>query len=76
MNIASIQLTKTEYNDLKSRAEAYDRIISLARREVAFTPPERSAKKIITEFKKADKYSQDFLKSLEQGLKRSSFFLK
>lgn len=76
MNTANVNITKSEYNDLKSRADAYDRIISLAQREVAFTPTERSAKKVLAEFKKADKYSENFLKSLEQGLKRSTFFLK
>ena len=76
MNSTSISLTKSEYTDLKSRADAYDRIISLAQREISVTPPERSAKKVIAEFKKADTYSQEFLKSLEHGLRRSSFFLK
>ena len=76
MNSTSISLTKSEYTDLKSRADAYDRIISLARKEISVTPPERSTKKVIAEFKKTDTYSQEFLKSLEHGLRRSSFFLK
>ena len=76
MSSTSINLTKSEYIDLKSRADAYDRIISVAQREVSVTPPVRSAKKVMAEFRQADMYSQEFLKSLEQGLKRSSFFLK
>ena len=76
MNSTSINLTKSEYIDLKSRADAYDRIISLTRKEISIIPTERSTKKVIAEFKKTDKYSQEFLKSLEKGLKRSSFFSK
>lgn len=76
MKTSNIILTKTEFNDLKGRAEAYDRIISLAQKEISVTPPERNIKKIITEFKKTDQYSKDFLKSLELGLNRSTHFTK
>ena len=76
MSTSNVTLTKVEFNDLKSRAEAYDQILSLVQKEIAVTPPERSVKKIITEFKKVDQYSKDFLKSLEHGLKRSSYFTK
>lgn len=72
----SVSLSKTEYVDLTSRAKAYDLIVSLVQKEVAFVPPVRSTKKIIVELKKTEKYSQDFLKSIERGFQRSAHFTK
>ena len=39
-------------------------------------PKEKSIKKIVTDFKKTKKYSPEFLKDLETGLKTSSYFQK
>lgn len=40
-----------------------------------FSPPQdKSIKKIIADFKKTKKYSPEFLKDLETGLKISSYF--
>ncbi|MBI5798334.1 MAG: hypothetical protein HZB10_00175 [Candidatus Yonathbacteria bacterium] len=72
----TISLTKTEYIDLTSRAKAYDMIVSLVQKEVAFVQPVRSTKKIISELKKTEKYSQDFLKSIERGFQQSAHFTK
>ncbi|HAS84516.1 MAG TPA: hypothetical protein DCS23_00360 [Candidatus Yonathbacteria bacterium] len=72
----TISLSKTEYVDLTSRAKAYDMIVSLVQKEVSFVPPVRSTKKIISELKKTERYSQDFLKSVEKGFKRSTHFTK
>lgn len=38
------------------------------------TPVTRSKRKIIAEFKKAGKYSDAFIKDLDEGLKNSSYF--
>lgn len=72
----TISLSKTEYIDLTSRAKAYDLMISLVQKEVAFVPPVRSTKKIILELKKTERYSKDFLKSIERGFQRSTHFTK
>lgn len=37
-------------------------------------PPTRDKKTIIKEFRKTGKYSEQFLKDLENGLSRSSYF--
>lgn len=37
-------------------------------------PQEKSTKKIIAGFKQSKKYSPEFLKDLEKGLKNSSYF--
>ena len=38
------------------------------------TPKTKSTKEIINEFEKTKKYSQAFLKDLEEGLKESDYF--
>jgi bifunctional DNA-binding transcriptional regulator/antitoxin component of YhaV-PrlF toxin-antitoxin module len=40
----------------------------------ASLPPTRDKQKVMLEFRKAGKYSEQFLKSLEKGLSRSSHF--
>lgn len=40
------------------------------------TPKEKSAKRIVADFKKSGKYSKDFLNDLKKGLSQSSYFSK
>ncbi len=50
---------------------------ALLRKSVTFpfeAPVEKSAKKILTEFKKTKKYSADFLADLKDGLENSEYF--
>ena len=70
----TITLPKIEYQSLKKRAEAFDNMIAGINPSVFFVPAEKSRKKIISEFSKTKLYSKEFLKNLEKGLKRSSFF--
>lgn len=73
--MATITLNQKEYRELKSRAEAYDRILSAIKIKDIFTPPTtKSRKKIISEFKKTKLYNKKFIDSLEKGLKRSTYF--
>ena len=37
-------------------------------------PPERSRKKVLAAFRKTGLYSEEFLKDLERGMKRSNYF--
>ena len=42
-----------------------------------FTPPkEKSVRKVVNAFSKTKKYSRQFLKDLEEGLKASDYFIK
>lgn len=70
----SITIPQIEYKILKARATAYDRVVSALESTFTLTPPERSKKKIIAEFKKTKKYSKEFVTALERGLARSSYF--
>lgn len=72
----TITLPKTEYLELKKRAAAYNVIINVVSKDLFASPPEKSAKKIIDEFKKTGLYSKAFLEDLASGLNNSSYFAK
>ena len=74
--MSMITLPKIEYLNLKSRAEAFDNMIAGVNPSLFFIPVEKSRKKIISDFSKTKLYSKEFIKDLERGLSRSSFFTK
>jgi len=74
--MTTITLPKIEYLNLKKRAEAFDNMIAGINPSFFLVPPEKSRKRIISEFSKTKIYNKEFLKSLGKGLKRSSFFTK
>jgi hypothetical protein len=74
--MTTVTLPKIEYLNLKKRAEAFDKMLAGINPGFLLVPPEKSRKKIISEFFKTKLYSKEFLKDLEKGLKRSSFFSK
>lgn len=52
---------------------------ALLKKSMAFpfdAPSEKSAKKIVGEFKKTKKYSSAFLNDLKEGLEESKYFVK
>lgn len=73
---STITLPKTEYQRLRRTANLFEVIRKLFEAEVDFfvEPPTKDPKKIIKEFGKTGLYSKEFLKSLERGLKDSSYF--
>ena len=74
--MTTITLPKIEYLNLKKRAEAFDKMVSGINPSFFFVPAEKSRRRIISDFSKTKLYNKKFLKSLEKGLKRSSFFTK
>lgn len=74
--MSTITLPKIEYLNLKKRAEAFDKMVAEINPNFFFVPVEKSRKKIISEFSKTKLYSKEFVKDLEKGLRRSSFFTK
>jgi len=73
---ATVTITKTQYEALKRRAKAYERIVSAAGAEFFPSPPVRSTKAVISAMRKTKHYSPAFLKSLEVGLSRSRHFTR
>lgn len=74
--MSTVTITKTQYETLKRRAEAYERIVSAAEADVFSPPPIRDAKKVVAAMRKTGRYSAAFLKSLESGLARTRHFSK
>ena len=74
IRMSTIVLKKTEYEALKTRADAYERLVFAMREDIFSPPPTRSRAKIILELKKTGLYNKAFLASLGRGLKRSSHF--
>ncbi len=62
--MSTIVVEKKEYDVMKSKAEAYNRIASV----FAMDNIERPIKEVVNNFEKTGKYSKDFLKDLKEGL--------
>ena len=70
----TVTLTKKEYDRLLKKALSYDYLRGLMAEDVFASPPVKNVKKVIKEFAATGKYNQKFLKSFEEGLKRSNYF--
>lgn len=65
-----ITLPKIEYDILSKQAQAYRKIMG---RIFEFVIRD-SAENVVNDFRKTDLYSEEFLKDLKIGLKKSSYF--
>lgn len=72
----TITLSKNKYQELKQKAADFERLRTFVETKIFIPPPVRDRKKIISEFQKTRLYNAKFLKSLERGLARSSYFRK
>ena len=72
--MASITISKKEYQQLLDRALRYEYLRQILEEDIFASPPTRSAKVIVKKFRDTKIYSQRFLRSLARGLKRSSYF--
>lgn len=67
--MATITIAKQEYETLKRQAKAY-RALSARLFELVVNDP---VEEVIKDFAETHLYTQGFLKSLEQGLRQSSY---
>lgn len=74
----TVTLPRKEYQSLTERALRYDYLAEIVKtRENIFAPPPtRDAKEVIKDFQATGLHNKSFLKSLEKGLRRSSYFRK
>jgi len=72
--MATISISKKEYHQLVEKALRYDYLNQLLKEDIFACPPTRNIKKIVKAFGKTRLYNNVFLKSLEKGLGRSSYF--
>lgn len=74
--MSTVTIPKTQYKKLRERAKAYDSIVAAAREELLSPPPVREVKSIMSAFRTTGKYSEQFLKSVERGLRESPSFTR
>ncbi|MBU2578663.1 hypothetical protein KKA09_00905 [Patescibacteria group bacterium] len=72
----TITLLKKEYQELLEKAFRYQYLKKIIeeKQDIFSSPPNQNIKEIIEDFQRTKLYSSKFLKSLEKGLKRSSYF--
>lgn len=72
--MVEVSLPKSEYHQLVKKALRYDYLRQILEEDFFTSPPTRDIKKVIESFSRTGLYSKRFLKDLEKGLKRSSYF--
>ena len=74
----TITISKKEYQKLLEKALRYEYLFQILKeKDDIFAPsPTREVKEVVRSFKATGLYSSQFLKSLEKGLRRSSYFKK
>lgn len=74
--MATITISKKEYQELFDKALRYEYFRQLIESDIFSSPPTKNIGEIVGAFKNSGKYGQQFIRSLEKGLKRSSCFKK
>jgi len=71
---ATITISQKEYRQLAEKAWRYEYLREALENDLFSPPPTRDAKTILEAFKKTKSYTDKFLKGLEKGMARSSYF--
>ena len=74
--MTTITIPKNEYQKLVEKSLRYEYIRQMMEGNLFAPPPVKNTRKIIGELRKTKLYSRGFLKDLEKGLRRSSYFQK
>jgi hypothetical protein len=72
--MSTVTISKEAYESLLTTRERYEYLRGIVQEDIFLPPPVRSRKQVMKEFRATKKYSPAFLKDLEEGLKRSSYF--
>lgn len=67
--MATITISEKEYRSLKLQAEAYQKISGQLFASVVHSPIEE----VMSDFRKTELYTDEFLQDLEDGLRKSSY---
>ncbi len=65
----NVTISKIEYRKLKQPAKAYQKLTKRFFEFIIQAP----AEEVVEDFRKTDLYTDDFLKDLEDGLRKSSY---
>lgn len=67
--MSNITISKREYQKLKQQAKAYQKLTKHLFESLIQSPIET----VVKDFRKTDLYTEEFLKDLEEGLRKSSY---
>jgi len=70
----TITIPKKEYEVLVEKTMRYEQLRKEIEEDIFSSPPTKNSAAIMQAFKATTKYSAEFLKSLEKGLRDSSYF--
>lgn len=70
MNTSTVVLSKIEYKNLKLQSSAYQKIMAIFFELTA----KNQLSQVVKNFQDTKLYSNEFIKDLEDGLKKSSYF--
>ena len=70
----TVVISKKEYRELINKKLRYEYLRNMMEEDIFAPPATRNSKEIIKAFKATGQYNQKFLKSMAQGLRRSSYF--
>lgn len=74
--MSTVTIPKIEYDFLKKRATAYERVLSAVSEALYPLPPTKSRSEVMKGFRASKRYNTAFLKSLKKGLEDSTYFNK
>lgn len=72
--MTTITIPQKEYRKLVEKSLRYEYLRQIMEENIFAPPPVKNIRKVIEEFGKTGLYNSAFLKSLEKGLKQSSYF--
>ena len=72
--MSTVTIQKKEYEELIEKKLRYEYFRQLMESDIFSPPPTRETREVVGDFKKTGLYTQQFLKGLERGLRRSSYF--
>lgn len=74
--MATVTISKKEYQKLVEKALRYEYLRQGLQEDIFSPPPTQNSKTIVKNFRATGLYTEEFLRSLERALKRSSYFKK
>lgn len=72
--MVTVTIPQKQYKELVDAKLRYEYLRQIFDKDFFASPPIQSRKEIIRTFRDTKKYNTRFLKSLEKGLQRSSYF--
>lgn len=72
--MVTVTIPKKEYEELVEKRVKYEWLKEIIEGNVFSAPPTKNVLEVLAAFKATKKYGGKFLKSLANGLKRSSYF--